>query len=47
MDRVHAAASELHTEGLVKITWKGEPRRVADGPYRIALVDAEADKLDP
>lgn len=35
MPDVHAAVAELAIEGRVRLSWKGQPRTVADGPYRI------------
>lgn len=35
MPAVHAAVDEMAAEGLVRLSWKGAPMPVRDGPYRI------------
>ncbi|RPF72206.1 DUF3253 domain-containing protein [Aurantiacibacter spongiae] len=40
MGDVHAAAGRLGEHGRIRTTWRGEPRAVGDGPYRIARADA-------
>jgi hypothetical protein len=35
MPAVHAAVDTLVADGLVRLSWKGEPMPVRDGPYRI------------
>ncbi len=35
MPAVHAAVDRLRAEGLVQISWKGQPLTIRDGPYRI------------
>ena len=36
MDGVHAAARSLADAGEVQLSWKGQSRLTAQGPYRIA-----------
>lgn len=36
MPQVHAAIDALLSEGLVSLSWKGEPLKARAGPYRIA-----------
>ncbi|HEX8062947.1 MAG TPA: DUF3253 domain-containing protein [Allosphingosinicella sp.] len=36
MPAVHAAIDSLLAEGLVRLSWKGEPKPARDGAYRIA-----------
>ncbi len=36
MPAVHAAIDGLVADGLVRLSWKGEPRATRSGPYRIA-----------
>jgi hypothetical protein len=38
MPAVHAAIDRLVADGLVRLSWKGEPMPVRDGPYRIGRV---------
>lgn len=42
MGDVHAATQKMYGDGSVAISWKGKPRAVSDGPYRIALRGASA-----
>ncbi|MET0361130.1 MAG: DUF3253 domain-containing protein [Sphingobium sp.] len=35
MPIVHAAVDEMVSEGLVGLSWKGEPLAMRSGPYRI------------
>lgn len=35
MPAVHAAVDALAAEGLVRLSWKGLPMPIRDGPYRI------------
>ncbi|HYW17324.1 MAG TPA: DUF3253 domain-containing protein [Allosphingosinicella sp.] len=35
MPAVHAAVDLMAAEGLIRLSWKGEPMPVRDGPYRI------------
>lgn len=35
MPAVHAAIDSMVAQGLVRLSWKGEPMAVRDGPYRI------------
>jgi len=35
MDRVHHAVDRLVAEGVVMLSWKGEPLTRRQGPYRI------------
>ena len=42
MPAVHAAIDRLVEEGLVRLSWKGEPTTVREGPYRIGRGWAEA-----
>ena len=35
MPMVHAAVDEMVVEGLVRLSWKGEPLTTRAGPYRI------------
>lgn len=35
METVHRAAREMAAAGEIVTSWKGEPRAVDDGPYRI------------
>ena len=35
MPAVHAAIDSMLAEGLVRLSWKGEPMPARDGPYRI------------
>lgn len=35
MPAVHAAIDSMVADGLVRLSWKGEPIAVRDGPYRI------------
>ncbi|MGB7408129.1 MAG: DUF3253 domain-containing protein [Pontixanthobacter sp.] len=37
MTVVHDAANNLQATGAIALSWKGEPRSVSDGPYRIGL----------
>ncbi len=39
MDMVHTAARHLQRDGGIVVSWKGQPRMVGDGPYRIGVVD--------
>lgn len=39
MPAVHAAVDRLVAEGAIRLSWKGEPLPVRDGPYRIGLHD--------
>ena len=41
MTTVHAAAASMNAEGLIRLSWKGEARRVGDGPYRIGKPDPQ------
>lgn len=41
MAAVHAAADAMAAEGLVRLSWKGEPMAARAGPYRIGRVEAE------
>lgn len=36
MPAVHAAVDHLVADGSVKLSWKGEPLAMREGPYRIA-----------
>jgi hypothetical protein len=38
MAEVHAAVDRLLADGLVRLSWRGEPLPARDGPYRIARV---------
>ena len=38
MPVVHAAVDAMVAEGLVRLSWQGEPMPMRDGPYRIALL---------
>jgi len=45
MANVHQAVDGLVAEGLVRLSWKGEAKRVREGAYRIGrLVSPEAPK---
>lgn len=35
MPAVHRAVDAMIAEGLVRLSWKGEPMPVREGPYRI------------
>ena len=41
MPAVHAAIDLMTAEGLIRLSWKGEPRQVGDGPYRIGKPDPQ------
>jgi hypothetical protein len=41
MEAVHAAVDGLVAESAVRLSWKGEPLAVRNGPYRIRRVEAE------
>lgn len=46
MPRVHAAVDRLVAEGLVRLSWKGEPMPARDGPYRIGRAGPDAPAQD-
>jgi hypothetical protein len=35
MPAVHAAIDELVRDGLIRLSWKGQPMATRSGPYRI------------
>ncbi|MEH3108144.1 MAG: DUF3253 domain-containing protein [Sphingomonas fennica] len=39
MPAVHAAIDDLVADGLVRLSWKGEPQATRSGPYRIGRPD--------
>lgn len=39
MPIVHAAVDELLSKGLVRLSWKGKPLNIRNGPYRIGHSD--------
>lgn len=41
MPTVHAAVDGLVAQGLVRLSWKGEPLTRRAGPYRIAITDGD------
>lgn len=41
MPAVHAAVDDLVRNGLVRLTWKGQPLETRTGPYRIRLVSRD------
>jgi hypothetical protein len=41
MRTVHAAIDSMVADGLVRLSWKGEPMPVRDGPYRIGRAGPE------
>ncbi|NIJ30911.1 hypothetical protein FHT00_002884 [Sphingomonas insulae] len=41
MAAVHAAIDELVQDGLVRLSWKGQPLATRSGPYRIARRDGD------
>lgn len=42
MPAVHAAIDLMVADGLIRLSWKGEPMPVRDGPYRIGRAEPEA-----
>jgi hypothetical protein len=42
MPAVHAAIDSMVTDGLVRLSWKGEPMPARKGPYRIARAMPES-----
>jgi hypothetical protein len=36
MPVVHAEVKRMVAEGLVRLSWRGAERQVAEGPYRIS-----------
>lgn len=41
MPSVHAAIDELVRDGLVRLSWKGQPLATRSGPYRIGRLDGD------
>ena len=39
MDDVHKAVDAMLAKGRIRLSWKGEPLALRDGPYRIAWAD--------
>jgi hypothetical protein len=39
MPAVHAAVDELVRDGLVRLSWKGQPLATRSGPYRIGRLE--------
>jgi hypothetical protein len=42
MPAVHAAIDSMVQDGLVRLSWKGEPMPAREGPYRIGRSDGRA-----
>lgn len=40
MAEVHAAVEQLTMDKLVRLSWKGAPRKAGEGPYRIRRGEA-------
>ena len=43
MPAVHAAVDRLIAEGVIRLSWKGQPLTARAGPYRIALAAPRSD----
>lgn len=44
MPAVHAAVAHLAAKGDILLSWRGAPRLVTDGPYRIRVADHSLSK---